>query len=241
VPVVTDPTATPTLGASSPIIPASPTASDAPSPVSSASPAAAPPPLVPALPVDRTAPPGSFNAPATYTDADRVAASLDHAAAVGFGGTMAGYPGYGAMPGGFPGYGYYPGYPGYPMPAQMLGSPSAPIPSLPLLGYGSSPTPPPSPYSSMPRPLPVPAPTLQQGAFPVHGLPPVVNIASSISIKLTSDNYLFWRAQVGPLLRSHLLMGYVDGTITCPSPHIVVPHAGSMHHVPNLAHQHWTQ
>jgi hypothetical protein len=107
---------------------------------------------------------------------------------------MAGYPGYGAMAG-FPGYGYYPGYPGYPMPAQMLGSPSAPIPSLSMLGYGSSPTLPPSPYIPMPRPPPVPTPTSpQQGVFSVHGLPPVVNIASSISIKLTSDNYLFWRA-----------------------------------------------
>jgi hypothetical protein len=36
-------------------------------------------------------------------------------------------------------------------------------------------------------------------------------------------------------------MGYVDGTLECPSPHIVVPHAGSMHHAPNPTHQHWTQ
>jgi histone deacetylase 1/2 len=36
-------------------------------------------------------------------------------------------------------------------------------------------------------------------------------------------------------------MGYVDGTLECPSPHIAVPHAGSMHHAPNPAHQHWTQ
>jgi hypothetical protein len=81
----------------------------------------------------------------------------------------------------------------------------------------------------------MPAPTVH------HGLPPVVTIAPSITIKLTSENYLFWRAQVGPLLRSHLLMGYVDGTLPCPNAHVAVPHAGGMHHVPNPAHLHWTQ
>jgi hypothetical protein len=45
----------------------------------------------------------------------------------------------------------------------------------------------------------------------------VVTITSAITIKLTSDNYMFWRAQVGPLLRSHLLMGYVDGSLVYPS------------------------
>ncbi|KAK1631986.1 hypothetical protein QYE76_006301 [Lolium multiflorum] len=77
--------------------------------------------------------------------------------------------------------------------------------------------------------------------FPNQVPPPVTTIASSITIKLTSENYLFWRAQVGPLLRSHLLMGYVDGTIVCPDPHIAVTHAGVLHQAPNPAHQHWTQ
>jgi hypothetical protein len=31
------------------------------------------------------------------------------------------------------------------------------------------------------------------------------------------DNYLAWRAQVLPLLRSRYLEGYVDGTFPCPS------------------------
>jgi hypothetical protein len=74
-----------------------------------------------------------------------------------------------------------------------------------------------------------------------QGLPPVVTIASSITIRLTSENHLFWRAQVAPLLRSHLLMGYVDGTTPCPDAHVVVPHAGGMHHMLNPAHRHWTQ
>jgi hypothetical protein len=36
-------------------------------------------------------------------------------------------------------------------------------------------------------------------------------------------------------------MGYVDGTIVCPDPHVDVPYAGGVHHVPNPAHQHWIQ
>jgi hypothetical protein len=72
-----------------------------------------PPPVPSALPADGVVPQG-FNAPAIYTDSDRVAASMEHAAA-GLGGVMAGIPGYGAMDSfpGFPGYGYYPGYHGY--------------------------------------------------------------------------------------------------------------------------------
>ncbi|KAK1612276.1 hypothetical protein QYE76_035949 [Lolium multiflorum] len=172
--------------------------------------------------------PATFDPAAIYTDATRVAASLGQGAGMGFS-PMAGYPG------------FYPGYPGYPM-MGFVPPPMAQHSTTPLLGLPApSAAPPASPYGSTstspygPAPTPTPA-----HAFP-HGLPPVVTIALSITIKLTSENYLFWRAQVGPLLRSHLLMGYVDGTVPCPDPHIVVPHAGGMHHVPNPAHQHWTQ
>jgi hypothetical protein len=63
--------------------------------------------------------------------------------------------------------------------------------------------------------------------FTSHAQSQVVTIASSITVKLTSENYMFWRAQVGPLLRSHLLMGYVDGSFSCPDPHIIVSHAAT--------------
>lgn len=38
-----------------------------------------------------------------------------------------------------------------------------------------------------------------------------------ITISLTPDNYLFWRAKVLPLLRNRSLLGYVDGSLPCPS------------------------
>jgi hypothetical protein len=71
-------------------------------------------------------------------------------------------------------------------------------------------------------PMP-PAPVL------THGTPSYVSpvaVASStppvhfahMPVQLTPDNYLFWRAQVVPLLRSHSLECFVDGTFLCPPP-----------------------
>ncbi|KAK1613214.1 hypothetical protein QYE76_036887 [Lolium multiflorum] len=174
---------------------------------------------------------------AIYTDAALVAASLGRGAGLGPGfpiSPMAGYPG------------YYPGYPGYPMMGYAPPSPMVSPSAAPMLGFGSPSAAPTLSYSSTSTPPsgaaspPMSAPPLQYG-FSAQGLPPVVTIASSITMRLTSENYLFWRAQVSPLLRSHLLMGYVDGTLPCPNPHVVVPLAGGMHHAPNPAHQHWTQ
>ncbi|XP_073358374.1 uncharacterized protein [Aegilops tauschii subsp. strangulata] len=46
-----------------------------------------------------------------------------------------------------------------------------------------------------------------------------------LPVKLTPDNYLSWRAQVLPLLRSRYLEGYVDGSIPCPPPQHPAYHA----------------
>ncbi|KAK1695160.1 hypothetical protein QYE76_011857 [Lolium multiflorum] len=69
----------------------------------------------------------------------------------------------------------------------------------------------------------------------------IINIQSAITIRLSNENYLFWRAQVAPLLRSQILMG----TATAPSPppkHVGVMHTGDMIlSQPNPAYQHWIQ
>jgi hypothetical protein len=78
------------------------------------------------------------------------------------------------------------------------------------------------------------------GPFFNNSMPNIITIASAITIKLTSENCMSWRAQVGPLLRSHMLMVYVDGSIVCPDPDVIFSHVGGMHQQPNLAHQHWT-
>nr|XP_040244043.1 extensin-like [Aegilops tauschii subsp. strangulata] len=43
-------------------------------------------------------------------------------------------------------------------------------------------------------------------------------VSHLLPVKIAPDNYLSWRAQVLPLLRSRYLEGYVDGSIPCPPP-----------------------
>ncbi|KAK1643441.1 hypothetical protein QYE76_061246 [Lolium multiflorum] len=66
--------------------------------------------------------------------------------------------------------------------------------------------------------------------------PPPYHFGNHITLKVTSDNYIFWRAQVLPLLRSHYLLGYVDDTLPCP-PALVDGVHGL---VINPAHRVWT-
>jgi hypothetical protein len=62
-----------------------------------------------------------------------------------------------------------------------------------------------------------------------------------VTVKLNPDNYLVWRAQVLPLLRSYYLDGYVDGTIPCPPPMLqVLAPDGTPMALPNPAHRQWT-
>ena len=46
-------------------------------------------------------------------------------------------------------------------------------------------------------------------------IPP--NFSNLISIKLTSSNYLLWVSQITPVLSCHDLIGFVDGSESCPS------------------------
>ena len=67
-------------------------------------------------------------------------------------------------------------------------------------------------------------------------LPPPFHFCNLITVKLSSGNYIFWRAQVLPLLGSHYLLGYVDGTFPCP-PALVDSVNGPVY---NPAHRVWT-
>jgi hypothetical protein len=73
---------------------------------------------------------------------------------------------------------------------------------------------------------------------------PIV-ITSSITIRLTAENYIYWRIQVVPLLRSNLIYGFVDGTLPCPSAEIPNPaaKAGTTDPptIPNPAYGLWHQ
>ncbi|KAK1629526.1 hypothetical protein QYE76_003841 [Lolium multiflorum] len=97
---------------------------------------------------------------------------------------------------------------------------------------------PPEGVTSMPLPvLPVSAPMAYAPpvVFTTGSLPPPFHFGNLITVKLSPDNYIFWRAQVLPLLGSHYLLGYVDGSLPCP-PALVDSVNGPVY---NPAHRVW--
>ena len=42
-----------------------------------------------------------------------------------------------------------------------------------------------------------------------------ISLQNRITIRLNSDNYLYWRTQVVPILQSNLIYGFIDGTLPC--------------------------
>jgi hypothetical protein len=59
--------------------------------------------------------------------------------------------------------------------------------------------------------------SLPAGSSSSGGTSAPFNFANLIPIKLSPESYLFWKAQVVSVLRSHLLFGYVDGSFPAPS------------------------
>ena len=69
-----------------------------------------------------------------------------------------------------------------------------------------------------------------------------VNVQSLVTVKLTKDNYLLWRAQVTHL-RGQQLFGHVDGTIIAPPKFITTsaPSSTTPVQIENLAYNQWFQ
>ena len=65
---------------------------------------------------------------------------------------------------------------------------------------------------------------------PVHHL---------ITIKLTRDNYLLWKAQIVPYLRGQHLYGFLDGSTMAPQSTIAAATARVTTIVPNLEFSSW--
>ncbi|KAK1620781.1 hypothetical protein QYE76_026298 [Lolium multiflorum] len=106
-------------------------------------------------------------------------------------------------------------------------------PTAPIAPYGAYPS---SPYDAAASAygassaLTAPAPSLEMAPpvgfyappSPAHADPVAPSpfyFSHLLPVKLTPDNYLSWRAQVLPLLRSRYLEGYVDGSLPCPPPY----------------------
>ncbi|XP_019183071.1 PREDICTED: uncharacterized protein LOC109178028 [Ipomoea nil] len=87
--------------------------------------------------------------------------------------------------------------------------------------------------------------TISAGTLSAVGANPLAGAYHYVSMKLTSRNFLFWRTQLIPFLRSQDLLGYVDGSIKCP-PAFIVPDSGESSSAvttatatPNPAHKAW--
>ncbi|KAK1620377.1 hypothetical protein QYE76_025894 [Lolium multiflorum] len=98
---------------------------------------------------------------------------------------------------------------------------------------------PPPPMPAPLAPAPAVAPPVYATAAPGSAAVPAApfHFANQITIRLTPDNYLFWRAKVLPLLRSHELLGYVDGSLPCP-PQVIMTVQGP---AINPDHRVWVQ
>jgi hypothetical protein len=71
--------------------------------------------------------------------------------------------------------------------------------------------------------------------FTMGSLPPPFHFGNLIIVQLSPANYVFWRAQVLPLLGSHYLLGYIDGYLLFP-PALVDNVNGPIY---NSAHRVW--
>jgi hypothetical protein len=54
-----------------------------------------------------------------------------------------------------------------------------------------------------------------------------ITLTNQFTIRLTPDNYIYWRTQVVPILRSNLIYGFVDGSLPCPSDQVSNPAVGT--------------
>nr|XP_040252267.1 proline-rich protein 36-like [Aegilops tauschii subsp. strangulata] len=137
----------------------------------------------------------------------------------------------------------------YAAPAPYVAPPLQPyVPHVASLQpYGVPPTAPyghhqhyrPSPSADALIPYSAP-PTYDSRLSASAAEPGPFHFARLVTVKLSADIYLLWRAQVLPLMRSHYLEGYVDGTLPCPPAMVPVPSAaGGSVMVSNPAHRRW--
>jgi hypothetical protein len=68
----------------------------------------------------------------------------------------------------------------------------------------------------------------------------ITNLPHLVTVKLTRDNFLLWKAQIVPYLKGQKVFGYVDGTISMPPQSIPAFSDGSIT-IPNPAFLTWVQ
>jgi hypothetical protein len=105
-----------------------------------------------------------------------------------------------------------------PLSAYPASVPSASTGRLPAEGPRRSPPGPPLTDYQAGYPAYHGASPYDLSATPASSSIAPVHFSHNLPMKLTLDNYLFWSAQVVPLLRSHSLECFVDGSCPCPPP-----------------------
>ncbi|KAJ0962599.1 hypothetical protein J5N97_027721 [Dioscorea zingiberensis] len=73
------------------------------------------------------------------------------------------------------------------------------------------------------------------------GLLPTPSFNHLINVKLTRENYLLWKVQFMPYLRSQQLLGYVDGSTACPAKTVTQTMESGATQVPNPDYKVWLQ
>ncbi|OMO59764.1 hypothetical protein CCACVL1_24626 [Corchorus capsularis] len=84
--------------------------------------------------------------------------------------------------------------------------------------------------------------TNTQAISQTNGLPPLITIkaVAQLPIKLAPHNFPSWRAQFNSLIIGHKLLGYINGSKSCPASQI--PSKDDPQPlVPNLEYDHWIQ
>lgn len=71
--------------------------------------------------------------------------------------------------------------------------------------------------------------------------PALLAVNHFVTIKLNRDNYLLWKAQLIPYLRSQGLLGCVNGSVPTPLPTTTHTVEGNATQIPNPAYLTWFQ
>jgi hypothetical protein len=66
-----------------------------------------------------------------------------------------------------------------------------------------------------------------------------ITIHQVVTIRLTKDNYLLWRAQLLPYLRSSKLMGFLDGSNPASAQTVASSTAAGAEQLPNPEYECW--
>ena len=66
-----------------------------------------------------------------------------------------------------------------------------------------------------------------------------IPIHHAVTIRLNKTNYMLWRAQLLPYLRSTKLIGFIDGSISAPPKLVASSTAEGAELVPNPAYDRW--